>query len=85
MAFSDSVVNDAFVRSGGQCECTRLCLEHALKGRCPRRLAPFGRLFGLWQAHHIVSQEAGGADSLSNCQLLCTECHQKTRSYGAKL
>ena len=32
-----------------------------------------------WEAHHKV---AGGGDTLSNCEILCTPCHKLTRTYG---
>ena len=34
------------------------------------------------EAHHKTSLLAGGSDGLSNCQILCHDCHAKTRSYG---
>jgi 5-methylcytosine-specific restriction endonuclease McrA len=33
---------------------------------------------GAWEAHHIVSQEAGGESTLSNCEILCWDCHSRT-------
>lgn len=78
MAFSEAVLNQAYARSGGRCECRR---EHSgvtaphHGGRCP---ITFGR-HGAWHAHHIV---AGGPDTLSNCEVLCETCHQLTRTYG---
>lgn len=79
MPFSESVKDQAFARSGGRCECHR---EHPGAnsaphhgGRCPRT---FGR-YGAWEAHHSV---AGGPDTLSNCEALCTTCHQLTGTYG---
>jgi len=32
--------------------------------------------------HHKTSVAAGGSDGLSNCEVLCHDCHVKTRSYG---
>ena len=63
MAFSDSVKNAAFRRAGGRCECRRRVCGHA--GRCSKSLA------NGWHAHHITSQAAAGADTLSNCEALC--------------
>lgn len=34
------------------------------------------------EAHHEHSVRAGGGDELSNCKILCIDCHKKTRSYG---
>lgn len=80
MPFPESVVMQAWCRSGGLCECTRTTHGHA--GRCPRILrwesrgteGPDG-----WEAHHI---RAGGPDTLSNCEILCQRCHKATQTYG---
>jgi 5-methylcytosine-specific restriction enzyme A len=35
------------------------------------------------EAHHKTSVAAGGSDSLSNCQILCHDCHVgTTTTYG---
>ncbi len=34
------------------------------------------------EAHHKHSVKSGGNDALSNCQILCKDCHQETRTYG---
>jgi len=30
----------------------------------------------------IIYVNADGADSLSNCEILCQKCHKNTQSYG---
>lgn len=84
MAFSDSVVQAAWQRAGGCCECTRSTHGHA--GRCNARLvwAARGveRGIGGWEAHHKTSVAAGGADVENNCEILCQPCHKKTQTYG---
>jgi len=76
--FPESVKDQAFARSGGRCECHR---DHIGKqaphhgGRCS---ATFTR-HGSWEAHHI---NAYGPETLSNCEALCTTCHELTRTYG---
>jgi hypothetical protein len=81
MAFPQDVVDSAWKRSGGRCECTRDSHNHS--GRCPKQLNYDSRgkdyLPGCWEAHHI---NANGGDGLSNCEILCCECHKKTPSYG---
>ena len=86
MAFSDLTVRQAWMRSGGRCECQRSTHGHTYTGRCPQRLlwnergndrSPCG-----WEAHHKTAASVGGSDSLSNCEILCIECHKKTSSYG---
>lgn len=85
MSFSKSVVEEAWKRSQGRCECERKSCGHS--ERCPQILkweqrgnddSPYG-----WEAHHITAQAKGGEDILSNCQILCIDCHKNTRSYGA--
>ncbi len=34
------------------------------------------------EAHHKTSVLSGGSDNLSNCQILCIDCHKKTYTYG---
>ncbi len=75
MAFSEQTKAQAWGRAGGRCECTRMGCGHV--GRCNAHLVAYG-----WDAHHVVSLDAGGADTLANCEALCLACHRKTRSYG---
>ena len=75
MAFPQSVIDALWRRCGGQCECRRIICGHT--GRCNRRLTAHN-----WHAHHVVSVDAGGADTLSNAEALCVPCHQKTQSFG---
>jgi len=78
MAFSDEVVAQAWRRAGGKCECRRTTHGH-LYMRCNKELVwenrgrEEGR--GAWEAHHISST---GGDTLSNCEILCWDCHQRT-------
>ena len=79
MVFSDEVVKKAWKRSGGRCECRRKTHGHPYI-RCPKNLVwknrgREGR--GAWEAHHISRT---GGDGLSNCQILCWECHKGTRA-----
>ena len=72
MAFPQSVIDAALKRAGNYCECQRLLHTHT--GRCQntRNL----------EAHHITAEAIGGADILSNCEILCATCHKGTQSYG---
>ncbi len=80
MAFPSSVVNLAWVRAGGKCECRRRTHGHYYV-RCNKQLV-FGNRGrngrGCWETHHINSN---GADTLSNCEILCFDCHIGTGSY----
>ena len=76
MAFSDSVKDQAFKRSGGQCECRRYShTNHS--GRCTATITRHSAEY-----HHVTAVAAGGHDGLSNCEALCVTCHRQTDSYG---
>ncbi len=75
MAFSDETKRSAFKYAGGKCECTRK--EHDHIGRCNAPLTMATAEF-----HHITAESVGGSDGLSNCEVLCHECHVGTDSYG---
>ncbi|MBI2853175.1 MAG: hypothetical protein HYX84_08820 [Chloroflexi bacterium] len=74
MAFSDEVIQRAWERAGGQCECQRRTHRHfynpcgkqlvwAMRGRDGR---------GGWEADKIAFT---GEDTLRNCEVLCWDCH----------
>lgn len=84
MSFNIETVREAWKRAGGRCECERKNCGHI--GKCNKELHWDQRgndnsQYG-WEAHHKVSQAAGGADSVSNCEILCCKCHKNTGSYG---
>jgi hypothetical protein len=76
MVFSQSVVEGAWERSRGRCECVRQ--GHGHDGRCKRPLLWSSRGsdcdYG-WEAHRI---RARGSDRLSNCEILCHACCKQT-------
>lgn len=83
MAFPESIVKKAWERAGGKCECRRKTCGHS--GRCNKQLVWDNRgegPRGAWEAHHITAVASGGDDTLSNCEILCLECHKNTGSYG---
>lgn len=77
MAFSEATKDAAYVRSGGRCECHRQDGLHY--GRCPTRVNRHGP--GV-EYHHKTATDRGGSDGLSNCEVLCVQCHMRTDSYG---
>ena len=80
MAFSQTVVDDAWARSGGYCECRRRSHEHHYV-RCNKQLVYGNRGRegrGCWEANHRHRVESGGSDALSNCEILCWDCHAAT-------
>jgi 5-methylcytosine-specific restriction endonuclease McrA len=79
MAFDQATKDAALKRAAGQCECRRIsCPEHPNSYRCPTKLVK-----GHYEFHHVTAVSSGGSDALSNCEVLCTPCHQQTQSYGA--
>ena len=76
MPFSDDTKRQAFRRAGGACECTRT--THGHRGHCNAPLTS-----GNWHAHHRTAEDAGGDDSLGNCEALCIPCHRRTGTYGS--
>ena len=74
MAFSEEVIDKAFAKSGGKCECTR---QHAGQtaphhgGKCPRATLRYG----LGEPHHIKMVKDGGNDLVENCEFICLECY----------
>jgi hypothetical protein len=77
MAFSDEVVRKAWRRADGKCECRRKSHGHHYI-RCNKKLSRGNRGregWGKWEAHHISSS---GGNGLSNCEILCWDCHSRT-------
>ena len=75
MAFSDDVIQKAWKRTGGDCECKRFEHNHA-NYRCSNALTFFSRGRegqGAWEAHHI---EKSAGDTVDNCEILCWFCHR---------
>lgn len=70
--FTDSVVDSAWKRSGGNCE-NENCGKTLLEGSRGAE-SDYG-----WEAHHI---NESSPDTLSNCKILCQDCHKNTPSYG---
>jgi hypothetical protein len=73
MTFSDEIVERAWKRSGGICECTRG--NHGHGGRCKQQLIKDLRddksSQNGWEAHSISGQYRNLA---SDCEILCWEC-----------
>lgn len=80
LVFPDSVVEAAWKRADGCCECRRRTHNHPYV-RCYKELVWENRgreERGKWEAHHRTSVDAGGDDTLSNCEILCWDCHSRT-------
>jgi len=80
MPFSDETVAQAWKKASAKCECTRAMHGHS--GRCNKELVwenrGRGTGRGAWEAHHRTSVQSGGSDALSNCEILCWECHSRS-------
>ena len=70
--FSDTLVEEAWARSGCLCECQ--CTTHGHQSRCGKTLLKAYRSdrfsFFAWEAH---SKSGRHLDSLSDCEILCRE------------
>lgn len=67
MGFPDDVVATEWRIVRGRCEKCHIELIWSNRGR-------YG--YGAWEAHHMDSNP--NHDSITNCQILCWECHAKT-------
>jgi 5-methylcytosine-specific restriction endonuclease McrA len=77
--FPEDVVRQAWSRSRGYCECTRTSHGHRVPCGKPLVWENRGRQgTGAWEAHHRVSQDAGGPETVDNCEILCWDCHSRT-------
>ena len=71
--FSEEVVKKAWERAN-------MCCENCGKKLVWNNHEEGER--GAWEAHHITPKSHGGTGDLSNCEILCLECHKHTKSYG---
>lgn len=81
MVFSDATVMMAWAKAQGKCECERNGCGHDGR-RCNKQLlldSQGKESEQGWEAHHINSN---GGDTISNCEILCQDCHKNTQSYG---
>lgn len=75
MTFPDSIIQEAWKRAGGVCECKRFEHNHA-NYRCSNviSLSEQGKSNERgWDVHHV---EKGAGDTLENCEILCWFCHK---------
>ena len=80
MAFSEETIKQAFQASRddpkseyGRCECRRK--SHDWHGaRCPVTFT-YDDQGDKWEAHHRISVDADGSDTIVNCEILCIRCH----------
>ena len=75
--FSGTLVDIAWRRSEGYCECIRM--THGHLGTCHKTLIKSNRGkeegLGAWEAH---SKSRLHVDTLSDCEILCWTCHELT-------
>lgn len=78
--FSTLVVNQAWARSGGCCECEDS--SHGHESRCGQRgILPMqgGPNIGGWEA---IARDPEGPRDLDNCMIVCSSCFRKMREAG---
>ena len=73
MPFPDYIIRQAWIRSGGRCECTGHMHGHT--GRCNKKLlelyhGDIDTVFG-WEAR---SRSGSYLNDLSDCEILCWDC-----------
>jgi hypothetical protein len=76
MTFPESVVEQAWRRAGGRCECRQGRLHSHLQTRCDEHLIRENRGRsggGGWEACRISTLHGY---TVTNCQILCWHCHQ---------
>ena len=75
--FPESVVEQAWTRSGGKCECTQTTHGHI--GKCNKILYKWRRgergSIYCWEAHSVSSSHL---PTVSDCQIICCDCHFAT-------
>lgn len=72
MAFTEETKRRAFERAGKRCELCGKQLVFANRGYNGGR--------GAWEAHHKIPHSQGGSDIISNCMILCYDCHQRPQN-----
>jgi hypothetical protein len=75
VAFPEDIVRQAWERSGGQCECNRRTHKHFYTP-CGKTLkyekrGDIGE--GAWEVRQLKTLDG---DTLSNCEIICMECHE---------
>ena len=84
MSFQLSVVEAAWARSGGRCECRRRTHRGHPIHRCINFLSKENwraQGTGAWEAAHRTPVETGGPEALSNCEVLCMPCYRMSGDY----
>lgn len=70
--FPNKIIDEAWLRASGHCETCNKLLVKKNRGRNSGKR-------GCWEAHHI---DRSKSSVLSNCKILCIDCHKKTKSFG---
>lgn len=88
MSFPDSVKAAVLRRANGRCECDRSSCSHRFNwaefpqiGRCTAALVRWDGV-AMYEFNHKHAFALGGADTERNCEVLCSDCHRQTASYG---
>jgi hypothetical protein len=73
--FTEAIIRQAWLRSGGRCECTKQTHTHI--GRCNRKLLELYRgddetIYG-WEAQ----SKSGTYKDLDDCEIVCLDCQEQ--------
>ncbi|HIJ97255.1 MAG TPA: HNH endonuclease [Desulfuromonadales bacterium] len=73
--FDNTTKDIAFAEQNGKCSRCGRDLGYEQRGNSGDNCQD-------WEAHHKKAHSKGGTTSLRNCELLCSDCHKNTGSYG---
>jgi len=74
VSFSEYIIKEAWLRSGGKCECTRQIHGHV--GRCGKRLLEIYRGDMDSESGWEARSKSGSYTDVSDCEILCWDCQE---------
>jgi hypothetical protein len=77
MAIQDDIVRKAWERASGQCECEKRTHPHFYVP-CAKPLVWENRGKKGWGGWQIKLVEPTGAESVTNCEVVCMTCYELT-------
>ena len=77
----DNVVEEAWIRCKGQCECTNEDHYHGIH-KCKTRLYKPSRGRDSRMGWEANLKDPDGPATLENCEILCHSCYTRTHSFG---
>ncbi len=77
MPFSEYIIQQAWQRAGGRCECVQS--NHGHTGRCNKQLLEMYRGDTETQAGWEAQSKSGSYSDLPDCEILCWDCQREIR------